>query len=987
MNVNASPVASCKPSRAARWLTPLLALLVTLTPSALFAQEGTGEITGRISNQASGDYLRNAAVSVPGTSISTLADTGGYYRLTGVPAGPARVAVSYTGLDSVEQAVTVVAGQTVRQDISLTSASYDTEKVNLGTFVVNATREGNAKAIMNQRVAVNAKKVIAADAMGNVSEGNVGEFLKLMPGVAMDYVEADTRAMRVRGLNPKYANVLFDGMQPASAGSSNVGTGRAFEFEQLSISSIETVELTKAPTPDQPSSVAGTVNLRTKSAFDRKGRRTSFMAGVSANSYYIDVGKSPGWDNTSHYKQLPNGELEFSDVFMDGKLGVIAGVSQSYTIAAQKHIWNFGPTWNANAADNDTEVPVINRWWFQDGPKPTQRGNYNLRLDYRLSDAVQVYGRVDFTTYDARFYNRTMNLFATTYAPGATFTDMTVTSGRIQTDSNQFMTKEGDTLLLTGGATYQKGNFSADLSLHHSIADNYYGNLKYGHFTDFASQFTGISWRMTRADRGSSDITFTQLTGADWRNPANYTFVANSIGWHEREAKDQQWSAKLDFKHDLSASSFPQVIKYGGLVNLKVLDIKRYGLLTTSITGPDGLSGTADDPRPSSFIDGPFRADWGAAGNMNDWFALSPWLLYDRYRSNPGDFVVNTNANNLNRYRNNWDFKETISSLYLVDTLTFGQLTVSPGLRYEKTKSSGKGMNTVNNTPVTGGNSYAATLRYLHASYKFTPNLIARASYHTAITRADVANLIPGISGIDFTNAVLTATNPDLKPERSASLNASLEYYFEPVGLISVSAFRTSIKDRQFANRTQLGAGGFEGDATYASWTLASPVNIPYATDYAGFEIDYQQQLSFLPGALNRLSVFANHTRVKFDDWAFNTGSPEVMTNGGVSFTYKQFFGRLNFNHVGKLLQNPQKTYSAITNTWTVPVLPPVYQKDRLVTDINLEYRLSDRLTLFFDGRNILNEPSVYTYFGREENFERILRTGGIFMFGLKGSF
>jgi iron complex outermembrane receptor protein len=975
-------------SRAARWCGPLLVLIAALTPSFLSAQPATGEITGRVVNQASGDYLRNAQVSVSGTAITTLADTGGFYRLTGVPAGANRVAVSYTGLDPVEVPVTVIAGETVTQNITLTSASYDPEMVTLGTYVVNATREGNAKAIMDQRVAVNMKKVVATDAMGNVSEGNVGEFLKLMPGVAMEYVEADTRAMRVRGLNPKYANVLFDGMQPASAGSSNVGTGRAFEFEQLSISSIETVELTKAPTPDQPSSVAGTVNLRTKSAFDRGGRRLSFMAGISANSYYGKLAKTAGWDNQNRYKQLPNGELEFSDVFMDGKLGLIAGISQSSTIAAQKHIWNFGPTWNADPADNADEVPRINRWWFQDGPKPTQRGNYNVRLDYRVSDALQVYGRVDFTTYDARFYNRTMNLFANAYAPGATHTDMTVTDGRIQTDSNQFMTKEGDTLLLTGGATYQKGNFTADLGLHKSVAKNFYGNLDYGHFTDFASQLTGISWRMTRSSRGSSDIDFEQLSGPNWRDPANYRFVANSIGWHERNAKDQQWSARLDFKHDLSAQPLSQVIKYGALFNLKVLDVARYGFLSASLTGPDGVSGTADDQRPAAYLDDNFRPNWGFGGNMNEWFALSPWKLHDRFVSHPGDFVVNTAANNLNRLRNNWDFEETITSFYAVDTFTFGRLSVSPGLRHEKTKNEGEGINSVSNTKVTGENSFDSTLSYLHASYKFTPNLVARASYHTAITRADIANLIPGISGIDFTNAVLTATNPDLKPERSKSFNASLEYYFEPVGLVSVSAFHTEVKDRQFANRTMLGADGYEGDTTYASWTLASAVNIPYPTDYAGIEIDYQQQLSFLPGVLSRLGVFANHTRIKFDDWAFNTGSPEVITNGGLSFSYKKFFGRLNFNKVGKILTNASKTYNSTTNVWTdVAPFRRSYQRDRLVTDINLEYQLTDKLTLFFDGRNILNEESVYTYFGREENFDRILRTGGIFMLGIKGRY
>jgi iron complex outermembrane recepter protein len=982
MNINRT-----LPTRRPAFAAAFCILLFLCAPILALAQSsGTGSITGRVLNPLTGEYLRNATVSVEGTQISTTTGTGGYYTLTGVPAGEARVSVSYTGLDTKVATVNVPAGQSVSQDFSLTRGGEDT--IMLDALTISAEREGNARAIMQQRVAPNIKKVIAADAMGNVSEGNVGEFLKLMPGVAMDYVEADTRAMRVRGLNPKYSMVLFDLHQIANAGSSNVGTGRAFEFEQLSISSVETVELTKSPTPDTPSTVAGTVNLKPKSAFDRKGRYISFSAAASWNSYYTDLEKTPGWDNFNHRKVLPNASIEFSDVFLDGKLGVVAGVDLSSTIAAQKHVWFFGNTFNTNLADNDTELPVINRIWYQDGPKPTDRGNYSLGLEYRASDNLQVYARADLATYDARFYNRTLNLRATTYAPGATATDMTVTTGRISVDSNQFMTKEGETLMLSSGGTYKKDNLTVDLGLHHSIAKNWYGNREKGHFTDFSSSVNNVSWRMTRPDPGSSDLTFTQLSGPDWRNPSNYTFDANSIGWHERAAKDQIWSARLDVTHDLSSAPLSQTIKYGARTSLKVLDIRRAGLLTVNPAGNDGIIGNSDDPRPADFVDPRFRTDWDTGGNMNNFFALSPWLIHERYLQFPNQFPENTAANNLARLRGNWDFKETIHAAYISDTFKFGKLSVAPGLRYETTDSQGKGINNSTNLPISGGNDYDAWLKYLHLTYDVTKNFVIRGSYHDAITRADIANLIPGISNVDFTNAVLSASNPDLKEERSKSYNLSLEYYFEPVGVISVSGFHTELKDRQFVNQVRLGSSGYEGDTTYANWTLNGPVNFPEETTYTGFEVDYQQQLSFLPGVFRGLGVFANHTRVRYDDWAFNLGSPKVMTNGGVSFKYKRFFGRVNVNWVGKLLQNPARTYNVNTRQWSsaAPFIE-IYQRDRMIVDINLEYHLTNNLTIFLDGRNTLNEPSVYTYYGKEENFERILKTGGIWMMGIKGKF
>ena len=961
-------------------------LLFTALPALLLAQ-ATGVVAGRVVNGATGEYLRNAIVSAEGTGLSTFSGDGGAYRLSGVPAGDVRIVVSYTGLDPLTETVTVAAGETVRRDLSLGSRDYG-EAVTLGEFRVSGVREGNARAIMQQRVAINPTKVIAADALGNVSEGNVGEFLKLMPGVAMDYVEADTRSVRIRGLNPKYATVLIDGMQPANAGSSNIATGRAFEFEQLSISSIETVELSKTPTPDQPSSVAGVVNLRTKGAFDRQGRHFSYRAGLASNSYYWSFDRTEGWDDQQHYKMLPNVQLDYSDVFADGRLGVVAGLSHNYTIAAQKHVWFFYNNFDTDLSNNATEVPVINRVWYQDGPKPTERGNYNVRLDYKLRDNIHLYGRVDWNTYDARFYNRTLSLRPTTYAPGATKTDQTVTSGRISTDSNQFMTKEGDTLVLTGGGTYTQGSLTVDLGLHYSRARNWYDNLTEGHFTDFSSSINNISWRMTRPSPGSTDLTFTQLSGPNWRDLTQYTFDANSIGWHERRSKDQQWTARLDFRHDWAQAAVPQTLKYGAMLNLMVRDVARYGFLSTNPTGPDGVLGNADDPKPWQFVDPNYRANWDFGGNLDNWPALSPWQLYDHYTKNPGSWRDNTTANDLNRFQNNWDFEETISAAYIQDIFKFGSLSVAPGLRYEHTKSEGKGVNRVNNLPLTGGHSYDAWLKYLHLTYEFTPNFLARLSYHDAITRADIGNLIPGITAVNDTDRTITGANPNLNEERSKTFNGSLEYYFEPIGQFTVSGFHTEVRDRQFNNQVLLGDEGYAGDRQYAGYTLFAPVNIASPTDYSGFEIDYQQQLSFLPGVLRGLGVFANYTRVWYDDWAFNLGSPEAMANGGVQFDHGRFLARVNLNWVGKLLQNPARTYDPVTDSWTAAgPFVQVFQKDRLSVDLNLEYELRPWLTVFVDGRNILNEESVYTYREYEDNWERILKTGAIWLFGVKGRF
>jgi outer membrane receptor protein involved in Fe transport len=70
---------------------------------------------------------------------------------------------------------------------------------------------------------------------------------------------------------------------------------RTFEFEQLSISSISSVELSKTPTPDVAgSALAGVVNLRSKGAFDRKGRQIRWSASAGFNSHHLTLEETPG---------------------------------------------------------------------------------------------------------------------------------------------------------------------------------------------------------------------------------------------------------------------------------------------------------------------------------------------------------------------------------------------------------------------------------------------------------------------------------------------------------------------------------------------------------------------------------------------------------------------------------------------------------------------------------------------------------------------
>src|SRR5262245_45097601 len=96
--------------RAARWLLGSLSLVC----GTAYAQSGVGTVTGRVLNQRTNEYLRNAQVSVVGTTLTATAEEGGNFQVLNVPAGPQTLRFSYLGLDSKDELVNVVGGQTTR---------------------------------------------------------------------------------------------------------------------------------------------------------------------------------------------------------------------------------------------------------------------------------------------------------------------------------------------------------------------------------------------------------------------------------------------------------------------------------------------------------------------------------------------------------------------------------------------------------------------------------------------------------------------------------------------------------------------------------------------------------------------------------------------------------------------------------------------------------------------------------------------------------
>jgi hypothetical protein len=248
----------------------MLTLGMLMLPLSAVAQtKQTGTIVGRISNSTNGSYLSKAKVAVEEAGLATYTNDFGEYTLRDVPAGAVQVRATFTGQASQVLTVNVESGKTTTQDVVFGDAS-----VRLNPFVVESERFKTAQqlAIQEERTSVNIKNVVSADAFGDIPEGNIGEFIKFLPGVEINYggtyaSDADATGISVRGFGAEDTAIYIDGVPVSSASPSSLS--RAIGLDQLSINNASRVELVKVPTPDMPAnSVGGSINLISKSAFE-----------------------------------------------------------------------------------------------------------------------------------------------------------------------------------------------------------------------------------------------------------------------------------------------------------------------------------------------------------------------------------------------------------------------------------------------------------------------------------------------------------------------------------------------------------------------------------------------------------------------------------------------------------------------------------------------------------------------------------------------
>ncbi len=446
--------------------------LVVFAAATLTAQvPNLGTIEGRVVNTRTGEYLELARVTLVGTALETFTDSSGQYRLSNVPAGAAKVKVFFTGQEVQTDTIVVTPGATVQHDFNLTAgrgrrtADPTGAVVKLDQFVVSTSKEMDAAAIAinEQRFAANMKNVVSADEFGAVVEGNVGDFLKFLPGVTIDYGGGDARTISLNGVPSNNVPVTVGGFALASAQSS--GTSRTVELEQVSVNNIARFEVNHSPTPEsQGAALAGSVNMVPRSAFERSRPVFNGSLFLMMKDTAKNWGKTPGPRRVPTRKIKPG--FDFSWVVpVNKRFGfTLSGAnSTQYTMEDfTQNTWRGGgsttngitnPGANLPPAsqypDTTPEKPYLTDHLVQDANKFSKRTSVGLTMDYKLSPNDRVSLSFQWAYFDAELSNRMLTFFVNRVAPGdfsPTFTHGQPGAGEIRLNNTGMRQKSGTTV-------------------------------------------------------------------------------------------------------------------------------------------------------------------------------------------------------------------------------------------------------------------------------------------------------------------------------------------------------------------------------------------------------------------------------------------------------------------------------------------------------------------------------------------------------------
>ena len=815
-------------------------------------------------------------------------------------------------------------------------------------------------------------EALSAEDIGQLPDVSITESLARLPGMAQDRDRGNGSQMSIRGAGGQLGLTTLNGREVAI-----LEENRNIRYDQFPSELINTALIYKSPIASlAEGGLSGTVDLKTVAPLDYDERV------VSVNFRGSMQELASGIDDAANSGMGTRYSVAYIDKFADDTLGVALGISgQDQPIGTQRaELWNYGDTWH-NTQWNDEQGKNVNAPWggsalVRGGSderlgtmaviawEPTETFSLNYDFFYSRLDINETQRGFDFQIDPA--YERQWEILDSIDSQYSNSDAGTVDllSGRVGLSGlrnlNEHFTQT-DTLQSHGVAlewNTESWVFDADLSHSSADRDRQWTSLRTINTSDdlYATFGANRDGRMTFIlDDGISLTDFSQnaINQIEVRPLASGSDAISALALNAKYLFRDGMFTSLAFGTRLSQRE-------------KSVDAQRWEQFTLN-----------EDQITSDLILNAAGEDYW--NDLPEYLALDLDAVTDRYFGT----LENPTPGNHNDLLGSWVVNEDIAAAFVqlnLDTSIAGMpVSGNVGVRWARTDTATSSHQITpavwlededgvwNEIPaqaiaVNTEHDYTDVLPSLNLNLGVTQDSQVRLAVAKTIARAPLDWLSPALDlGQDQWGAnpgESGSGNPYLEPFRANQADLSYEWYFAENSSVSATLF---YKDMESFISREAGADTVEYEGT--EYTVSLPVN-GSGGYIRGYELMYQQPLSFLPDYLKGLGIYANYA---FTESNITQGTPLNTTPFGLTglsehvgtatlwYYLNGFETRVSYNYRSEF----QRDINRVEGVEGV-------NADEGYVDLSMSYQATDNLRLLLQVQNLTDEP--YEVYGLESN-------------------
>lgn len=888
-------------------------LLIAFAVVSQPASAQTGSVVGTVYSADGRQPLPGANIIVNGNGIGTASDRHGKYLLSKVPGGTQKITVTYIGFDT--KTVEVKAGSRTVLDIELKDSFYKMEGI-----TVEGLRGGEARALNQQKTADNIMNVVSSDKIGDFPDPNVAEALQRVPAISVQRDQGEGRYVLIRGTEARLNAVTINGDRIPSP----EGDIRSVALDVIPADILASIEVNKALTPDMDAdAIGGSINIVTKTALTKERTLKATIA-----SGYSNISSNVNYQGSLAYGNRLGDEGQFG-----------------YMISGSYFNNNMGSDNNEmeyNTADfGNGDQYVIEELQLRDYTINRERYGVAANFDYKFNPQSSVYLRTMFNRFGDHEYRR-RNILKT---DADDYSSLTTAAGEAERELKDRLEVQ-QIVNASFGGEHALGSMILDYHLSASYSEESEPEARYATFKNEDLEFT--------IDRSTENFPQFSITNdKSFTDPTQFEFDEFSV--EDNLTLDREFAGAANLKIPFNLGPGVSSVKVGAKYRMK----NKYRDMNIKVY--DGFS---DDPTladmlerfdTGEFVNGEYDVDkYGPGINVN------ADQLKEILENRTADLELDADGTLEDSNANDYSATEDVMAAYAMATLNLGDLMILPGVRFEGTNleyTSNEVLFNVDGdlesvtTGITNTKDYANILPMLHVRYRLNPQTNLRVAYTNTLARPNYFDLAP-YRLVNREDNELAIGNPDLDPTLASNIDFMAEHYLPSIGIVSAGFFYKDLKDYIYLFTEQ--NIDFQGE----SFERTQPQNGESASLY-GFEVAWQQQLSFLPGVLDGLGIYANYTythseavfpwREEGQDKATLPGQAEHMMNVSLSYEKYGFSGRISVNMHGKYLDEVGEIAEEDR-----------YYDNRLQLDVTMSQRITSNIRVFADFLNLTNAPLRY---------------------------